>query len=79
MLIWCDARATAEAAAGPSPLAFEMLRALRDLSRAESQMQDAHGYAGAVLLDLTTQQARAELEVAVGRFCSEPRAASRVS
>lgn len=71
MLIWRDTRARAEAAAGPSPLALAMLRAARDVNRAEARGQHAQDDGEAVALRLTRQQAQAELEAAVARFCSE--------
>ena len=77
MLNFSETRATAEAAAGPSPLALEMLRALRELSRAEARMPNAQGPAEAVILHTTMQQAQAELEATVARFCSG--APSRIS
>lgn len=71
MLIRSDARARAEAAAGPTPLALEMLRAARRLSRAEAGMPQARDAAGATIPDPAAQRARAELEAAVARFCGQ--------
>lgn len=70
MLIWGDTRATAEAAAGPSPLALKMLRAARELSRAEARMRDDRSDGEAANPGLSAQQAQADLEAAVAQFCS---------
>lgn len=66
MLIWGETRETAEAAAGPSPLGLEALRAARELHRAEVALR--RGEDPTALTQV--QQAQARLEVTVQRFCA---------
>ena len=66
MLIGGETREVAEAAADPSPLGLEALRAARELHQAEAALKDGEDPAALACV----QQAQARLEVAVERFCA---------